>query len=307
MEENTPLRAGLWFRRAIRVAGVVLLVLSLGYIALEVQRNWTEVSHWRPSSTELVQLFGLTLVYILTLSLPAETWHQLVGVYGAEPRRRTWRSFGLAQIARYLPGNVAHLIGRAMVLRDGPLSAKQLGLATLLELIAMPAGAVLALLIAALVTPGVDQIAQTIGWSEDTVRFLTLISAPLLIAGLFITSRMAGNSKELTRTFCIVVPICALFMLGLGAIFGAIVWIVGQGPFLVATVAGICAWLVGYVTPGAPAGLGPREAVLLLFLSNVMPAGGLIVAVAVFRLVTVSGDLVCFAMCAAVLRNGAPA
>lgn len=55
--------------------------------------------------------------------------------------------------------------------------------------------------------------------------------------------------------------------------------------------AAVMAWLAGLVTPGAPAGLGVREAVLLLLLSTLLSKGHLELAVVLGRLVTASGDL----------------
>ena len=54
------------------------------------------------------------------------------------------------------------------------------------------------------------------------------------------------------------------------------------------------AWLVGFVTPGAPGGLGIREAMLSLFLGSLADPGLIAAAVLLNRIVTVFGDLAAY-------------
>jgi uncharacterized membrane protein YbhN (UPF0104 family) len=50
------------------------------------------------------------------------------------------------------------------------------------------------------------------------------------------------------------------------------------------------AWVVGYVTPGAPGGLGLREAVLVLGLSPVVGDAEAMAVALAYRLVTIVAD-----------------
>jgi hypothetical protein len=49
-------------------------------------------------------------------------------------------------------------------------------------------------------------------------------------------------------------------------------------------------WLAGFVTPGAPAGIGIRESVLILALAPYIDAKSATLVAMAFRLVTISGD-----------------
>ncbi|HCD6062498.1 TPA: hypothetical protein NDT49_004785, partial [Enterobacter asburiae] len=53
----------------------------------------------------------------------------------------------------------------------------------------------------------------------------------------------------------------------------------------------IAAWLIGMITPGAPAGVGVREAILLFLLYMFSPANVLI-AIVYSRIVTILGDFI---------------
>jgi uncharacterized membrane protein YbhN (UPF0104 family) len=68
-------------------------------------------------------------------------------------------------------------------------------------------------------------------------------------------------------------------------------WTIASGAYVVA-------WLAGLVTPGAPAGVGVREMVLIFLLGHAIPETELLPAVVVSRLVTVAGDVLFFAAAA---------
>jgi glycosyltransferase 2 family protein len=72
---------------------------------------------------------------------------------------------------------------------------------------------------------------------------------------------------------------------------------VSRVPVGVVPGAAIAAWLIGLVTPGAPAGLGVREAVMLLILGVWVPQADLVLAVLLARLVNIAGDVGFFAAC----------
>ena len=65
----------------------------------------------------------------------------------------------------------------------------------------------------------------------------------------------------------------------------------------------ILAWLVGLLTPGAPAGVGVREAVLLFMLRGCLPESDLLLAIILARVVTVFGDLIFFFSAFFLIRN----
>ncbi len=56
----------------------------------------------------------------------------------------------------------------------------------------------------------------------------------------------------------------------------------------------ILAWLVGYVTIGAPGGIGVKEAIMLLLLSAIMLEKDILLIAVVLRLCNVLGDLLSF-------------
>jgi uncharacterized membrane protein YbhN (UPF0104 family) len=64
----------------------------------------------------------------------------------------------------------------------------------------------------------------------------------------------------------------------------------------------VAAWLAGLVTPGAPAGLGVREMLILVLLAGKVPDGALLVAVLLTRILSILADVLCF-LAAFILRQ----
>lgn len=50
------------------------------------------------------------------------------------------------------------------------------------------------------------------------------------------------------------------------------------------------AWIAGFITPGAPAGVGIREAILVLSLTQLFDASLAVIVTFMYRLITVVGD-----------------
>ena len=74
----------------------------------------------RPARLVWVGVVALSVVYALTALLLAWAWWMALGGLG-ESRlswRKTWRLYARTQIAKYLPGNVFHLVGRHIAARE---------------------------------------------------------------------------------------------------------------------------------------------------------------------------------------------
>lgn len=276
---------GVAARNLPRLLGLSILVVAIWFLARTVISNWDALSGWRPTPRDLAVMGGLSAVYCGALFFLAEAWHRIVNLFGFEPRVRTYQSYTATLIIRYIPGNVAHLIGRAAYLRNGPLSKGALGRATLLELAITPMGAVLVL---AFLWPYLP--------TEGLPHALTLVPKwlPLafLVAGLGLLPVLGRSS----RIGGLVPPILftAAFMAGLGGIFAVLTWNATSVPLPVAAAIALFAWIAGFATPGAPGGLGTREAILVALLSNVGCPGEVALILSIqLRLVTLTGEVLC--------------
>ena len=271
--------------------GRFLLLVALVFVAFEIRRHWNGISGWRPSANQVALILALSAPYAVSLLLLAEGWHRIVNLFASERRSRTYPSFCVTQVAKYLPGNVAHLIGRGLYLRGSAVSDGAIVKATLLELAVIPLGA------------GVTIVCMgCLGFFSDLLPWLPRVAwvglALILCCGVafaLLAPARRPDSRALPVAGTLpAVALAALFMLCLGGTFAAVFNLLAEGPIAVLAGAGIIAWLVGYLTPGAPGGIGTREATLIALLSFLNQADTVLIATALFRVVTTLGDVLLF-------------
>ncbi|MFN3133199.1 lysylphosphatidylglycerol synthase domain-containing protein [Roseibium sp.] len=276
--------AGLW-------AGRILLVVSIAFIAWELSHHWTAISLWQPTSSTLLWLTALAVAYAVSLWLLVEGWHQIITVFAPEERIRTYPSFAITQIAKYLPGNIAHLIGRGLYLKGGKISASQIVKATIAEMAVIPLGALVWILLAG--SAGTRAL-EALNIPDFAWPIMAVVLATVLAAlALYCTQYHTLNGPQLRRLIFAAL-LSVLFMLALGLIYAAIFGLVGVGPTSDLLVVAIAAWLAGFLTPGAPGGIGIREATLLLLLGHLELDSSVLLSAALFRIITVSGDFLLF-------------
>lgn len=277
-------------RVGLKLAGAAVLTAALWFLARTMTANWAELGRWRPAPEQVAALIALAAAYAVLLMLLAEAWHRICGVFGDEPRERTWRSYTTTLVARYLPGNVLHLAGRAAMLRGGSLDERELGRATALELVIVPGGAILALLCLWPLLP--------MPLLPDAISQVVPVGGPIAAAGLIAVLALAAPRPRGRSVLRLgpVLGLATLFMLGLGGVFAVVAATVSSVAPSAALPVAIVAWVAGYVAPGAPGGVGAREAMLVAMAGALGTSDGeALLAAILFRIVTMSGELFCFA------------
>jgi len=288
----------IWVRRLrdiIRLAFRLIIAVTAYYFARAVVAHWSNIAAWRPGILAVVVVIAMVPIYAASLFLLAELWHRLVRATqdGAFSRALTYPSYAITQIAKYLPGNVFQFIGRYVWLSRENAAQAGLVLASLLEVATMVASSSLIVAVGLALgflpdLPGIEDMNST-HW---------LVAAGIL--GLGLTAMWIAGRKQGR----VALPSVSVLAQGLGfavtffALQGLIFLILCRAVdpsagIAVMTIA-TASWLIGYLTPGAPGGIGVREVVMLLLLRPVMPEVDALIAIALFRLVTTLGDLLCW-------------
>jgi hypothetical protein len=279
--------------KPLKIVGALCLAAALLFMLREMLEHREALVGWRPGWGMVAILGCLALIYGAALFLLAESWHRIIGLYGAEPRGRTWPSYTTTLVARYLPGNVAHIFARAGWLRNGMVSNADLVRASAMELILTPCGALLALAGLLPFLP-VAAISGQLGVPPAGLLLgavLVALAAAVAVYAL-LYRQLRGAWKPVLRPLLL----ATLFMGTLGAVFAVVSGSIAGTGFALGMATGLVGWLVGYATPGAPGGLGAREAVITLMLSTAVAPETAIIVALVFRLVTTLGELACFSV-----------
>ena len=87
-----------------------------------------------------------------------------------------------------------------------------------------------------------------------------------------------------------------LFFILTGLIFFGVFYILDPGSSFSSVIEYIaiysCAWIFGFITPGAPGGIGVRESIMVVLLSDKIGAGNALSGALLFRGITISGEVV---------------
>ncbi len=306
-EANQP--TGINWQRYARWIALLIVLLASVFFLIEVWRNLDELRaiRWdRNTAAALVlSLLGMLVVAVLG----GVMWGILLHDQGAHlPMLQAIQVTTISQIAKYLPGNVGHFVG----------------VATLTTAAGVPMGMVInSLLISTLwlLSLGMGMGAVALMYFVDLpgLNEKIIINLPFLLAlGFFLASlpwifiplinrALPGLANKISRGGLINVPRFRTGLaLGMGFllcffIFGLLLKMQAQllfgiedGDVISLTFLFTAAWVAGYVMPGAPGGLGVREAMMVILLSPIVgPAAA--AGLGIFmRIASIGGDGLAF-------------
>lgn len=279
-------------KRTLHWGGSAAAIAGIAFVALRLHDYGAEIDFARFDLTAWSWVAALALIYGLSNLMLALAWWNLLKQFGARTSRR-WavRVYGISQIAKYVPGNIFHLAGRQAMGMAAGLAGWPLAKSAVWELGLISAtGGLFGLLALPLLVPGLPVTASA-----------GLFAASIGIAVILLL-RFIGLPAARTFGWHVgFLVISALLFVGLVELLadnpdtGVGFWLPLGGAY-------VLAWLIGLVTPGAPAGVGVRELVLLFLLKGAVGEADLLLAVVMGRVVTVAGDLCFFGV--SILMNG---
>lgn len=316
-----PTRNKRLLRTSGAIAALVISVLFVWYVARSLRGHDLAVYATPRAAVGIVVAAVFWSCGVPLLSLAWKTLLAGLGVY--RPLRELFGIVGITQFAKYVPGNVAQYIGRVGMSLARGIPARPLAATLIVETLLVAAAAIAVCIGAGAVSDVGRDALRTHGLQLGLIGVIVVAAG----AGLFLLRRIAPwvlrrlapkyapapdaallpPRAELMRAF---VLYCITYAgTGIGLILLARALLPGAPHdywLLIAVFA--LAWVVGFVTPGAPGGLGVREGLMLLMLAPVYSTAGAGVLVIAFRIATTLGDVLTLGAGAWALprRHGAP-
>ncbi|MGL1862008.1 MAG: lysylphosphatidylglycerol synthase domain-containing protein [Pseudodesulfovibrio sp.] len=285
-------------KRLFHLLGYVVVGLSMVYLA-------QQIFHYAPFLTEtLLEKKFLTIIpaagaaYALLFSLLALGWHILLkGLCSSSiTPKQSFYIYARSSIAKYLPGNIGHFVGRHFIAKNYSLAHDIVASTTVLEILCQICAASAITLWADL--PLTHAISPVLAVALTS---LILLVAPLLIIRLGKAKQAHFiKSQSVIKPYITIIAACLLagiFFLATGGIVYILAEAVGaNGEISIIQVISIysVAWFAGLITPGAPAGIGVREAIMITLLSPYMGNSQALVVAVLFRIITSVGDVLFF-------------
>jgi hypothetical protein len=228
----------------------------------------------------LALLSGLAVLYAIVNIFLVMAWKNILKIYNVDVSlAQAFNIYSSSQLAKYVPGNVFHLAGRQVIAMQNGLPLKPVMKSIVTELICLAiTGALFSLWY-------LPQVIPAISIQDILIALFIVVSVAVYFVLKFHYQRWLWVLFQQS-----------IFLVSSGLLFYVIIaWLEGGKPelniMLIVVSSYIAAWLIGMVTPGAPAGVGIREAILIFLLAMFSPSSVLI-SVLCGRIVTVAGDFV---------------
>jgi len=285
--------------------GTLLMLASLALMGVLLWSQRNVVINFRPSFGDLI-VFGLSaVIFCVAGACKAIAWRILLQWSGENevPWLVSLRIYARSEIAKYLPGNVMQLLGRHAMGRKIGWSHAGLVLSNAFEmLMILIVSSVIA--VVGLVLTGIEvemvQLPVLLGLIACLLAgaIVVLRLVPRLVVGIWPEVANRLRSRDLSGLWPVGLLHVAYFMIG-GLVTILVSDVVLEQPIsaeywpaLIALFA--IAWTAGVITPGAPSGIGIREAVLVAGLSPVASPASAVLIAGLLRLISVVGDILFF-------------
>lgn len=277
--------------KAANKAGLVVALLACGLFAFNAH-EMIEDSRIRlddlPHIPVVLSALSLYLAAYLALIL---SWNLICsGVSGEKAIKANTKVLLVSQIGKYLPGNIGHLIGRIYLAKRYGLKYSDINISILTEISAtLVAGSLISL-------SSIWLFSKDILGSSSLIYLISISITALVLVILAMKWKAASRAIPWRPLAYSLALLCLVFCLvgGSNVILLANGDISGMSGVQISqvVVAVTIGWVLGFITPGAPAGIGIREVTTLGLLSNQFPADQVLIAVALFRAITLAGDAI---------------
>ncbi|MEH1823346.1 MAG: lysylphosphatidylglycerol synthase domain-containing protein [Nostoc sp.] len=283
----------------------IILGGTLFFLGKALKDNWSEVTAIR------IDDVGWAIMAIATgITLLAHTWAGWIWTWILQELNQPLSSPQFIQvylktnIAKYLPGNIWHHYGRIVAAKNANIPTGAATLSVLLEPLLMLAAALIIIVLCS------SQFAPAN--TTLVIRILQLLSLAVVLCAIHpwflnpvirflyrLKAKKSATTTQPTVPFSLksypLRPLLGeLGFMGLRAT-GFILTVSALGslnanqiPLLLGAFS--CAWLLGFVVPGAPGGLGVFEATAYELLRHHFPAALVFSAIALYRLISILAE-----------------
>lgn len=293
-------------KKGIKILGKLVSVLSIVFIVRAVYVlgfDFSAVDNW---GVFLGVTLLCTIAKCITVYMSGNVWYGWLSFFSGEKNKRKEAVcvYAKANIGKYLPGNVMHYVERNLFADKMGITQKKLAISTVMEVFSL---VTVSLVIAVVFSFNQLQQAlhQVLGENYGKIILAVILAgiAVAVAAVILFRKKLAGilkdySAAEFVKTFLKNMVWYALVLGTLGAIMVVLYCYMG-GQFTLESakliISGyIIAWVLGFIVPGAPGGIGVRELVITLLLSSVVGESLVVTLSVTHRLITIVGDFMAY-------------
>jgi len=291
----------------LKKIGGLLTLISFVFLIAKIWEFKTQLVQQVQLDQTFYSISVAACFYCITCILIASAWYHFIHSLNVSATFSSiYKIYSRTQIARYLPGNVFHFAGRQIMGRSINISQGDILMASIFECVLLAAAAFMLIVLGLSLHPVIQPV------YNNTILVFCLIMFCSFIAFLSVGHRYCNASPVLMKFFgktaafntkkwlnFIFLPFIlytaylllnCILVWSLGYYFGFF-----QATFVsISTVISIytASWLIGFITPGSPGGIGIREALMATLFLPVIGSSPALTLCLLLRIVTSAGDLI---------------
>jgi len=302
-------------KTVVRAIALVFGLVCVVYLVLQLRAHWPAIRKLDWTGATIAAFAICVVLQVVAMVFAAWCWGWTLRALDVPaPSRKVISIFCVSQFGKYLPGNVGQHVGRLALSREAGFQTGRVVVSMFLEnAFAIGAGALIAAV-------GVMLMSLGGGWSLPRVALAIALAASSWLAGTWLLRYLLGKPPARLRawlalerpiqlpasliagyfvvhilSYVVMGLVLALLLHGMTGTWIASAWTL--------PVAVTISWLAGFLTPGAPAGLGVREAALTSILGETLDTSVVLSLALLSRLTMMLADVLALLL-GLLLREG---
>ncbi|MFT8316401.1 MAG: CAAX protease [Clostridium sp.] len=295
--------------KIIKYIGYIITIIAFIFIGKSFLSMNLDVKYIKNPFLAVIFVILMSMGYAVTVYISSYAWKSILEFINKDsiPFKDITGIYVKANIAKYLPGNVMHFAGRNLL--AARLGFKQLDITfcTILEIIMLIFTSVIISLIFAMkiFKNSLEYALLKVNHNVIWVVLIALVILTLLVIWIVCKKKQLLKNYRHIFTKKILILLCKLF-------FIYSITLIIPGIFLMVSLKFVLhcnvslnmimiiissytiSWVLGYIAPGAPGGIGIRETILLIILTPFYTNGVVLLATILLRVISVLGDLIAF-------------
>jgi hypothetical protein len=294
---------------ALRAAGYLVTVASLVFVIRKFVAF--DIDYRALLSRErAAALLGSVALFVAANMLAGVNWNDMLAYFSKKTvkLKDSFPVYSKSNLCKYLPGNIGHYVSRQVFGVSLGVGHRQLAISSILEVFDSAFSALL--LSAALSWNKIFDVSRELFPNLNVgagaaIVFISGAAVFALSRAVFREAKFFSDLAALAqdRRFWFLLAritlrntVCFLVNGAMLTLFMRTSVPLDYSSVVVIVTASAVSWLAGFVTPGAPGGVGVREGVLLLMLSPHFPGEVVLASAALCRISMVLGDVLSFSL-----------
>jgi uncharacterized membrane protein YbhN (UPF0104 family) len=289
-------------RKIFNIVGGGLTLCALIFIVQAVMSFDVEISGVF-TNDYIIPIILSIVSTILVVMLACFGWMTTLGFFSGVNVRfvPAFHVYAKSNMGRYIPGNIGHIIGRQLFGSSLGMTQAQLVTASVFEICYLFASA---LFLSSFIA--YNQLYLVLSFfPSDNMHFFVILLIVIIVGTVAIIALHKRNhlryftSLIKGKTFWLlvikVITLCSCSFLLNGIVYVLVMRVsvlVSINDIMIIIAAWVISWLVSYVSPGVPGGIGVREAMLVFILAPFFPVEAVLIAAILQRITSIIGDVI---------------